>query len=46
LTHTSCQLRKALGQLEADDRLTVTRLDNLARSTHDLLNILAPIAGK
>jgi DNA invertase Pin-like site-specific DNA recombinase len=26
--------------------LTVTRLDRLARSTHDLLNTLAAIAGK
>ena len=32
------QLRKALAQLEKGDVLTVTRLDRLARSTHDLLN--------
>jgi DNA invertase Pin-like site-specific DNA recombinase len=35
------QLRKALGQLDAGDVLTVTRLDRLARSTRDLLNTLA-----
>jgi DNA invertase Pin-like site-specific DNA recombinase len=34
------QLRKALNQLEAGDVLMVTRLDRLARSTRDLLNIL------
>ena len=37
------QLRRLLDQLEADDVLTVTRLDRLARSTRDLLNILAQI---
>jgi Resolvase, N terminal domain len=31
---------------EAGDVLTVTRLDRLARSTRDLLNTLANIAGK
>ena len=40
------QLRRALAQLEADDVLMVTRLDRLARSTRDLLNILAQIAAK
>jgi DNA invertase Pin-like site-specific DNA recombinase len=40
------QLRRLLGQLEADDVLTVTRLDRLARSTRDLLNTLASITGK
>jgi DNA invertase Pin-like site-specific DNA recombinase len=34
------QLRKALSQLESGDVLMVTRLDRLARSTRDLLNIL------
>ena len=34
------QLRKALNQLESGDVLMVTRLDRLARSTRDLLNIL------
>ena len=34
------QLRKALDQLESGDVLMVTRLDRLARSTRDLLNIL------
>ncbi len=38
------QLRRAIGQLEKGDVLTVTRLDRLARSTRDLLNILAQIA--
>jgi DNA invertase Pin-like site-specific DNA recombinase len=40
------QLRRLLGQLEAGDVLTVTRLDRLARSTRDLLNALATITGK
>jgi DNA invertase Pin-like site-specific DNA recombinase len=40
------QLRKALDRLEAGDVLKVTRLDRLARSTRDLLNTLAAIAGK
>jgi DNA invertase Pin-like site-specific DNA recombinase len=33
------QLRRLLDQLEADDVLMVTRLDRLARSTRDLLNV-------
>ena len=37
------QLRKALAALDADDMLVVTRLDRLARSTRDLLNILGTI---
>ena len=40
------QLRRAIGQLEKGDVLTVTRLDRLARSTRDLLNTLAQIADK
>jgi DNA invertase Pin-like site-specific DNA recombinase len=40
------QLRRVLDQLDAGDVLMVTRLDRLARSTRDLLNILAAIAGK
>src|SRR5712691_505239 len=40
------QLRRLLDQLNAGDVLTVTRLDRLARSTRDLLNTLAAIAGK
>jgi DNA invertase Pin-like site-specific DNA recombinase len=40
------QLRKAIAALEAGDVLMVTRLDRLARSTHDLLNTLATITGK
>ena len=40
------QLRRAIGQLAAGDVLMVTRLDRLARSTRDLLNILATITGK
>ena len=39
----SAQLRK---MLDEDDVLMVTRLDRLARSTRDLLNSLAAIAGK
>ena len=42
----SAQLRRLLGQLEAGDVLTVTRLDRLARSTRDLLNTLATVSGK
>ncbi len=38
------QLRKALDQLESGDVLMVTRLDRLARSTRDLLNILDTVA--
>ena len=40
------QLRCALDQLAKGDVLVVTRLDRLARSTRDLLNTLAAIAGK
>src|SRR3954454_20629063 len=40
------QLRRALAKLEAGDVLMVTRLDRLARSTRDLLNILATIADR
>ena len=40
------QLRRALAVLDADDVLLVTRLDRLARSTRDLLNMLAQIAAK
>jgi DNA invertase Pin-like site-specific DNA recombinase len=38
------QLQRAIAQLAAGDVLMVTRLDRLARSTRDLLNILASIA--
>jgi len=40
------QLAKAIAELEARDVLLVTRLDRLARSTRDLLNVLATIAEK
>src|ERR1700688_1929721 len=40
------QLRRMLDQLGAGDVLMVTRLDRLARSTRDLLNIMATIAEK
>src|ERR1700758_250416 len=40
------QLRRLLDQLEADDVVMVTRLNRLARSTRDLLNIFATITGK
>jgi DNA invertase Pin-like site-specific DNA recombinase len=40
------QLRRLLGQLEAGDVLTITRLDRLARSTRDLLNTLGTITGQ
>jgi len=38
------QLRRALRSLAAGDVLMVTRLDRLARSTRDLLNVVAAIA--
>jgi len=40
------QLRRAIAALEVGDVLIVTRLDRLARSTRDLLNILATVASK
>jgi DNA invertase Pin-like site-specific DNA recombinase len=40
------QLRRAITALSEGDVLLVTRLDRLARSTRDLLNILAEISGK
>lgn len=36
-------LRRAIAAIEAGDLLIVTRLDRLARSTRDLLNVLAQI---
>jgi DNA invertase Pin-like site-specific DNA recombinase len=38
------ELAKAIRRLEAGDLLVVTRLDRLARSTRDLLNILDAVA--
>ena len=40
------ELRRVLDRLDAGDVLMVTRLDRLARSMRDLLNILATIAEK
>ena len=40
------QLARAVGRLGAGDVLVVTRLDRLARSTRDLLNVLGAIADK
>jgi DNA invertase Pin-like site-specific DNA recombinase len=40
------QLRKAVAALGPKDVLLVTRLDRLARSTRDLLNVLDEIASK
>jgi DNA invertase Pin-like site-specific DNA recombinase len=40
------QLHRLLNALDEGDVLLVTRLDRLARSTRDLLNTLAGIAGK
>ncbi len=40
------QLHRLLNALDEGDVLLVTRLDRLARSTRDLLNTLAAIAGK
>jgi DNA invertase Pin-like site-specific DNA recombinase len=39
-------LAKVLKRLERDDLLIVTRLDRLARSTRDLLNVLHALAEK
>jgi DNA invertase Pin-like site-specific DNA recombinase len=40
------QLRRLLASLGSGDVVTVTRLDRLARSTRDLLNILKVVADK
>jgi DNA invertase Pin-like site-specific DNA recombinase len=40
------ELARLLRKLSPGDRILVTRLDRLARSTRDLLNILAAIADK
>jgi DNA invertase Pin-like site-specific DNA recombinase len=40
------QLRRLLAVIDAGDVVTVTRLDRLARSTRDLLNMLAAITDK
>src|SRR5262245_44696235 len=40
------QLAKVIGSLGPGDVLLVTRLDRLARSTRDLLNVLATITAK
>jgi len=40
------RLRQALKEIDDGDVLMVTRLDRLARSTRDLLNIVAEIADK
>jgi DNA invertase Pin-like site-specific DNA recombinase len=39
-------LAKAIAALEAGDVVVVTRLDRLARSTRDLLNVLHSITEK
>jgi DNA invertase Pin-like site-specific DNA recombinase len=40
------QLTRLMGRLEAGNVLVVTRLDRLARSTRDLLNVLGAVADK
>jgi DNA invertase Pin-like site-specific DNA recombinase len=40
------QLARLIAQLDKGDVLVVTRLDRLARSTRDLLNVLASVAEK
>lgn len=40
------QLRRLLDRIEVGDTVLVTRLDRLARSTRDLLNILSEIASR
>jgi DNA invertase Pin-like site-specific DNA recombinase len=37
-------LAKAIGRLEEGDVLMVTRLDRLARSTRDLLNVIEAVS--
>src|SRR5215510_5233911 len=37
------ELAKVIGRLESGDVLVVTRLDRLARSTRDLLNVIAAV---
>ena len=39
------QLKKALAALGEGDTLIITRLDRLARSTRDLLNVLHDVGG-
>jgi DNA invertase Pin-like site-specific DNA recombinase len=38
------ELNKVIGRLEPDDVLVVTRLDRLARSTRDLLNVIDAVS--
>jgi DNA invertase Pin-like site-specific DNA recombinase len=40
------ELAKVIGRLESGDVLVVTRLDRLARSTRDLLNVIAAITDR
>ncbi len=40
------ELAKLIGRLEPGDMLVVTRLDRLARSTRDLLNVIAAVADR
>ena len=40
------QLRKVISRLEAGDVLVVTRLDRLARSTRDLLNVIHDLTAR
>ena len=40
------ELAKVIRRLEPDDVLLVTRLDRLARSTRDLLNVLAAVGDR
>ena len=40
------QLARLIAQLDKGDVLVVTRLDRLARSTRDLLNVLGAVAEK
>ena len=40
------QLARAIARLDEGDVLVVTRLDRLARSTRDLLNVLGTVSDK
>ena len=42
----ACKLSRLITELDKGDVLVVTRLDRLARSTRDLLNLLGAIAEK
>src|SRR6476646_9889146 len=46
MTTERAELSKAMAKLRADDVLIVTKIDRLARSTRDLLNVIHEITAK